>query len=84
MSSPLDGRIRAIAREEATTLLGVGIPEALAAAGADTDRVTALEQQLAELGERLARLEQAPTAEAVPKQRRTSSRKPAESAEPSE
>lgn len=82
MSSPLDGRIRAIAREEATTLLGVGSPDSLAA-GAGTDRVAELEQQVAELGERVARLEQATTvsADAAPKQRRTSSRKPAEPGE---
>lgn len=53
MSSPLDGRIRALAREEATALLA-GAP-----AGTDdtgTDRVTALETAVTSLHDTMLRL----------------------------
>lgn len=52
MSSPLDGRIRALAREEATALLGVATP---ASTGPDT--VAALQAEVAELRARLAAVE---------------------------
>lgn len=50
--SALDGRIRHLAREEATALLGVGtaVPN-----DDGTDRVTELEKQLAELRSELDR-----------------------------
>jgi hypothetical protein len=53
VSSPLDGRIRALAREEATALLG-GAP-----VGADlgSDRVAALESAVTSLHGTLLRLE---------------------------
>jgi hypothetical protein len=54
MSSPLDGRIRALARDEATMLL------AGASAGSDdinTDRVTALEEEVTSLRNTLLRAE---------------------------
>jgi hypothetical protein len=54
MSSPLDGRIRALAREEATALLGD------APAGSDnanTDRVAALESAVTSLHGTVLRLE---------------------------
>jgi septal ring factor EnvC (AmiA/AmiB activator) len=50
MSSPLDGRIRKLAREEAAGLLGVA--PAQAAAG-DGDRVEALEKEVATLRQKL-------------------------------
>lgn len=54
MSSPLEGRIRALAREEAATLLGVGTPTATA----DTDpKLAALEKEVAELRSRLDALD---------------------------
>lgn len=82
MSSPLDGRIRSIARAEAATLLGVGTPTP--DAGTNPDRVAVLEQQLAELAQRVTRLEQAPTVtytETAPKTRRAASRKTTEDSE---
>ncbi|MBE4735680.1 hypothetical protein [Streptomyces caniscabiei] len=77
--SALDGRIRRLAREEATALLGVATP-VLADDG--PDRVAELEKQLAELGARVARLENGTDtpAEAAPKTRR-SPRKTAETSE---
>ena len=53
MSSPLDGRIRAIAREEATALLD-GAP---ADGGTDTDLVAALDLKVTELTVMVKRLE---------------------------
>lgn len=69
MSSPLDGRIRSIAREEAVTVLGASAPS-----DSGGDRVTELEKQVAALTARVARMEQTPTASAdtAPKTRRTS------------
>jgi hypothetical protein len=58
VSSPLDGRIRVIAREEATALLGVGTPTATA--GTDP-KLAELEKEVAELRSRLNALEKAPT-----------------------
>lgn len=46
MSSPLDGRIRALAREEAASLLGNPTPNRGAAG---SDRVAELEKELTEL-----------------------------------
>jgi hypothetical protein len=57
MSSPLDGRIRTLAREEATALLGVGTPTATA--GTDP-QLAALEKEVAELRSRLDALEKTP------------------------
>lgn len=77
MSSPLDGRIRALAREEAATLLGS------TAAGADpgSDRVAALEKAVTSLQDTLLRVEgrldamekaaSQPSPEARPATRRT-------------
>ena len=53
MSSPLDGRIRSIAREEAAVLLG-GAP---ADGGTDTDLVAALDLKVTELTVMVKRLE---------------------------
>lgn len=86
MSSPLDGRIRAIAREEASALL----PGAPATANDDgVDRLTALEEEVADLRgavkrafARLDALDQTPGAapqESKPAQRRA--RKTAETSE---
>lgn len=55
MSSPLDGRIRALAREEATALLGVGTPTA--ETGAGVDRMTSLDQKVTELSATVKRLD---------------------------
>lgn len=52
MSSPLDGRIRALAREEATALLGVATP-----ASTGPDPVAALQAEVAELRARLDAVE---------------------------
>lgn len=57
MSSPLDGRIRTLAREEAAALLG-GTAVITETAGAD--RVAALEKEVAKLRTRLDALEKAP------------------------
>lgn len=62
MSSPLDARIRRLAREE------LGSP---AAASDSTDRVTALEKEVADLRSRLDALEQAAGQEEKPVARRT-------------
>lgn len=53
MSSPLDGRIRALAREEATALLGVATPTT----GTGTGQLAALTEEVAELRARLDALE---------------------------
>lgn len=57
MSSPLEGRIRTLAREEAAALLGAG-PDSPKTAAAD--RVAVLEKEVAELRARLDTLEKAP------------------------
>lgn len=57
MSSPLDGRIRSLARQEAAALLGVGTPTTTV--GADP-KLAALEKEVAELRSRLDALEKAP------------------------
>jgi len=78
VSSPLDGRIRAIAREEALAALG----DAPAGDGAGADRVATLEQEVTSLHDTMLRLEQRLIAalekatgqtnqEAVPAARRT-------------
>lgn len=67
MSSPLDGRIRTLAREEAATLLGVATPSA----NTGTDQVAALTKEVAELRARLETLEKAAEQEARPATRRT-------------
>lgn len=54
MSSPLDGRIRAIAREEATALLG---STSAGSDNADTGRVAALEAEVTSLHGTVLRLE---------------------------
>jgi len=56
MSSPLDGRIRALAREEAAALLG---DTPAAAEVTDSGEVTALKAEVAELRARLDVLEKA-------------------------
>ncbi|MEH0543017.1 hypothetical protein QA802_08010 [Streptomyces sp. B21-105] len=75
MSSPLDGRIRAIAREEAGALLGVGSPDA-AADGDGTDRTAELEREVAalratleEFGARLDAVEKTGQEERTPTRR---------------
>lgn len=55
MSSPLDGRIRSIAREEATMLLGNPTPDR---APAPADRVAELEKALTELRATVKRFEE--------------------------
>lgn len=55
MSSPLESRIRKIAGEEVTALLGVGYEAPPAAAG--PDRVAELEEQLTALTARVDELE---------------------------
>jgi hypothetical protein len=84
--SALDGRIRHLAREEATALLGVGTP---APDAEHSDRVTALEREVADLRgavkrafDRLDAIDHAPGAaeqESKPAARRT--RKTAETSE---
>ncbi|MFI7293944.1 hypothetical protein [Streptomyces sp. NPDC050121] len=67
MSSPLDGRIRAMAREEAAALLGVA---SATPSGSGPDRVEELAKEVAELRalvENLATKE--PTAQASPEER---------------
>ncbi|MEU9670415.1 hypothetical protein AB0E25_33545 [Streptomyces bobili] len=54
MSSPLDGRIRAIAREEVSSLLGDSAPATLAA---DANRVEALESAVTSLHGTILRIE---------------------------
>lgn len=75
MSSPLDGRIRAIAREEAGVLLGVGSPDAAAGAPA-ADRTAELEREVAalraaveEFGARLDAVEKTGQEERTPTRR---------------
>lgn len=73
MSSPLDARIRHIAREEASgmfTNVANGAPR-----HADTDRVAELEKQLSALTARVDELEKtaAPAPAARPATRRTAS-----------
>jgi hypothetical protein len=53
MSSPLEGRIRALAREEATALLGVATPDT---GNPAPDRVATLEKEVAELRATVERL----------------------------
>lgn len=55
MSSPLDGRIRAMAREEATTLLANSTPDR---ASAGADRTAELEKELTELRATVKRFEE--------------------------
>lgn len=77
MTSPLNERIRSLAREEAAALIGVGTP---APGSADADRVTALETEVVDLRARLDALEKGAgqtNLEARPAVRRT--RKAAES-----
>ena len=62
MSSPLDGRIRAIAREEVSALLGdAAVPLAVAAdAGpAQAETITELQAQVKRLSDRLDEVEKA-------------------------
>ena len=61
MSSPLDARIRHIARDEFT-----GMFTTPATATADADRVAELEREIAELRDRLTQLENAAPAPAAP------------------
>ena len=56
MSSPLDGRIRKLAREEATTLLGVATPEAPDLHGLQ-QQITDLHEHLHHAATTIARLE---------------------------
>ena len=58
MSSPLDARIRKLAREEAEAL-SVAAPAAVLETSGP-DRVTALEKEMADLRARLEKLENAP------------------------
>lgn len=62
MSSPLDARIRSIAREEASTMFTT--PEAAAPQDLNVDRVGELERRIAELTDRVAELEKAAAAPA--------------------
>jgi hypothetical protein len=78
VNSPLDQRMRTIAREEATAAMSGADP-----ALTRSDRVADLEQAVNNLRERLERLEQAPTTGDTAKPRRAA-RKTAEPAEPSE
>lgn len=55
MSSPLDGRIRALAREEATALLGVGTP---VDGSTDADQAAALDLKVTELTVMVKRLDE--------------------------
>lgn len=67
MSSPLDGRIRALAREEATALLGVA---SAAPASSSPDRVEALAKEVAELRTLVETLTaKEPTAQGSPEER---------------
>lgn len=61
MSSPLDGRIRTLAREEAAALLGVATPNSAA-----PDRVAELQAEVAELRARLDAVEKKATGQTVP------------------
>jgi len=56
MSSPLDGRIRKLAREEAADLLGVGAPEAPDLQGLQ-QQITDLHEHLHHAATTIARLE---------------------------
>lgn len=56
MSSPLDGRIRKLAREEATTLLGVATPEAPDLKGLQ-EQITDLHEHLHHAATTIKRLE---------------------------
>jgi hypothetical protein len=56
MSSPLDGRIRKLAREEAAGLLGVGAPEAPDLQGLQ-QQITDLHEHLHQAATTIARLE---------------------------
>ena len=58
MSSPLDARIRKLAREEAAALAGAS-PAAVGETSGP-DRLTALETEVADLRARLEKLENAP------------------------
>ncbi|HEX9832555.1 MAG TPA: hypothetical protein VGA66_05605 [Mycobacterium sp.] len=51
MSSPLDGRIRKLAREEAASMFAT--PETATAADFNVDRVAELQQQITDLHEHL-------------------------------
>lgn len=55
MSSPLDGRIRAMAREEATALLANSTPDR---ASVSADRTAELEKELTELRATVKRFEE--------------------------
>ena len=83
MSSPLDGRIRAIAREEAEKALNAAPAAVLETSGPDP--LAGLEEQVAELSARIDELEKtaAVTVEATPPMPRRTSRK-ASGAEKSE
>ena len=72
MSSPLDGRIRAIAREEVSALLGDAAPLAVAAdAGpAQAETITELQAQVKRLSDRLDEVEKASGDEQRPAARR--------------
>lgn len=75
MSSPLDGRIRAIAREEASALLGDSAPAPLAVAAdagpAQAETITELQAQVKRLSDRLDEVERASGDEQRPAARRT-------------
>jgi hypothetical protein len=59
MSSPLEGRIRALAREEATALLGVGQPNESAHGTAELQQqITDLHEHLHVAATSISRLEQ--------------------------
>lgn len=55
MSSPLNGRIRALAREEAAALLGVSTP---VDSGTDADQAAALDLKVTELTVMVKRLDE--------------------------
>jgi hypothetical protein len=75
MSSPLDGRIRAIAREEVSALLGDGAPHTLAvAADAGQEQgatIAELQAQVKHLSNRLDEVERMNADEQRPAARRT-------------
>ncbi|MEV4227234.1 hypothetical protein AB0J81_09020 [Streptomyces bobili] len=74
MSSPLDGRIRAIAREEVSALLGdAAAPLAVAvdAGPAQAETIAELQAQVKRLSDRLDEVERASGDEQRPAARRT-------------
>lgn len=57
MSSPLDSRIRHLAREEATALLGVGQPSAASGTADLQQQITDLHEHLHQAATTIARLD---------------------------